>query len=356
MRDKEIFIIKKIKYKTIQEIIFLCFILLAILTVLIGFSRDYINYTIGAIKGPIFISEKEFENNTYIKNLEHKYIRVRLNEIFATGLVEIEQEINKTTKKVVSEKIKKIYWGCRIGNKLFIYSSADKEKKYEITGLAKKISLDLEKKIFKARTPKSFLPLIIENRKTNIGFWAGRVIILFVIFGISFLIIIGVKGLRHPEKDEIFDKLNNKEQILDLSKKVEEDLKEANVLFKHKNLMLTNNFMVLDSFMEFKIHPIADIIWVYKKVTKTKSLFITIDTEYDIIFVFCNGIIEAASISSSKHEEVYEEIVSLLSKKMPWIIFGYNKELSEKGLLFLNELVKLRKKEFLNRNISFEEN
>jgi len=351
MLTKDVFIIKKIKSKSIQTIIILALILSVILIILIIFSRDYINYTIGVIKGPVSITQKEIKIFADVKVLEGKYIKIKLDDIFPTGLVKVEQKVRKTDKKVISEKIIKIYWNCRIGDKFFIYSSPYDKKIYEITGLAKQISEDLRIELFKGKIPNNFLPLLIERRKTNVWFWTGRIIILFIIFGLLFLIYKETQGMRNPEKSKILYKLKSKEQIFKFSKEVEEDLKRENVLYKYKNLRLTNNFVVLDSFMEFRIHLIADIIWVYMEVTKEKSVLSKkdIDKEFKVIFIFSDGSTETVEISKNKYEEVYGEIVSLLAKKMPWIIFGYSEGLAylrENEFNSLLDLVSQRRKEF----------
>ena len=85
MSASNIFVFRKIRSKSIHAIIISTIILSAILVVLIVFSSDYINYTIGVLKGPSFIPQNEIQNFPNAIAIHDKYIRVKVDDIYTTN-------------------------------------------------------------------------------------------------------------------------------------------------------------------------------------------------------------------------------------------------------------------------------
>ncbi len=96
-------------------------------------------------------------------------------------------------------------------------------------------------------------------------------------------------------------------------------------LFKGRNgWKMTDRFLVRSSFFTFDLLRISDLLWAYKKVTKHSVNFIPTGKTYESV-LYCYG--GNAAIQSK--EKTTDTIMEFLSRRAPWAIFGYSKELEE---------------------------
>lgn len=231
-----------------------------------------------------------------------------------------------------------------MGSRLFIHSSPSGKKATEITGLAKRINDDIRDKVFDKFYPNGYIPLIIEKRKTGIGFWAGRFVLLLVISTLIFLIVSGINTINRYKKASLDPHAST--QLSKYSEQVIAELK--NVIFRYKGLKITKNLLIFDELLKFDIYTIDSLLWIYKRVKESKTLGISTDKEVEIVMLFNNGDIEELKLSRYKEEEITEEIFRIIGSRLPWVLMGYDESISEMSLQMIIRLVEIRKSKFMN--------
>jgi hypothetical protein len=93
---------------------------------------------------------------------------------------------------------------------------------------------------------------------------------------------------------------------------------------KYGNLELIGAWLVNKSLFSTWVSPVADMAWVYKKVTKHSVNFIPTGKSYSIIIYGRHRQHLEVSVSSEKKAN---ELLTDFSTRVPWAIYGYDKEL-----------------------------
>lgn len=88
-------------------------------------------------------------------------------------------------------------------------------------------------------------------------------------------------------------------------------------------VVLTNNWLFVQSFFSTKIINLDDLIWIYSKVTTHKRNFIETHKTHEIILNNRHGQSDSISMNSLEVEKVFFEIL----KRLPWLVAGYKDDL-----------------------------
>ena len=92
---------------------------------------------------------------------------------------------------------------------------------------------------------------------------------------------------------------------------------------KYGNLEVTGSWLVNRSLFSTWVSPVGDLAWVYKKVTKHSVNFIPTGKSYSIIIYGRHR----QHIEVSVTEKKANELLSDFATRVPWAIYGYDKEL-----------------------------
>jgi hypothetical protein len=93
---------------------------------------------------------------------------------------------------------------------------------------------------------------------------------------------------------------------------------------KYGKLEITGSWLVNKSLFSTWVSPVADLAWVYKKVTKHSVNFIPTGKSYSIIIYGRHRQHIEVSVPSEKKAN---ELLADFSGRVPWAIYGYDKEL-----------------------------
>lgn len=140
--------------------------------------------------------------------------------------------------------------------------------------------------------------------------------ISMILFGI-WLIYLGSSRLDNPESHPGIEKFNDNDVFIDLLCEELENKSETEKL--KNNIVLTPNFVVLDSFYHFTPYSVQEAVWTYIKQTQHSINFIPTGSSYSVILCFNNGK-EIEIKTTKKHSE---EILYKLINWAPFIISGY---------------------------------
>jgi hypothetical protein len=107
-----------------------------------------------------------------------------------------------------------------------------------------------------------------------------------------------------------------------ISSVIEQELLHAQKA-KYGDLQLTGSWMVQKNLFSTWASPVEDLAWVYKKVTKHSVNFIPTGKSYSIIILGRHR----QRIEVSMPEKRTNELLAELATRVPWAIYGYQKEL-----------------------------
>lgn len=92
-----------------------------------------------------------------------------------------------------------------------------------------------------------------------------------------------------------------------------------------KNMRIGQNYIIDSSSMVPKVIRLQDFIWAYMQVTKNKQYFVTVSTNYSVVFRGRNK--EMVSVLVKNKEEA-AQFLDLVHERYPGIILGYSDQLA----------------------------
>ena len=109
-----------------------------------------------------------------------------------------------------------------------------------------------------------------------------------------------------------------------LSSQIETELQPA-MTKTYGKLQITPQWMVRRKFFSTWISPVADLIWVYKKVTKHSVNFIPTGKTYAVVLVGRHR----QRTEEQMKEKTVNEMLGDLAARVPWAIFGFTQDLEK---------------------------
>jgi hypothetical protein len=109
-----------------------------------------------------------------------------------------------------------------------------------------------------------------------------------------------------------------------LSQQIEAELQPA-MIRKYGKLQMTQQWMVRRKLFSTWVSPIADLVWIYKKVTKHSVNFIPTGKTYSVILVGRHR----QRTEEQMKEKVVNEMLADLAARVPWALFGFDENLDK---------------------------
>ena len=106
-----------------------------------------------------------------------------------------------------------------------------------------------------------------------------------------------------------------------LASQIEQDQQMGKT--KYGKLLLTQAWLIRRNFFSTWVSPLADLAWVYKKVTKHYTNFIPTGKSYAAVIVGRHRQRIEVQMSQKKTDQFLAD----LATRVPWAIFGYSKEI-----------------------------
>ncbi len=109
-----------------------------------------------------------------------------------------------------------------------------------------------------------------------------------------------------------------------LSQQIEAEL-QPRMIRKYGKLQIAQQWMVRRKTFSTWVSPIADLVWVYKKVTKHSVNFIPTGKTYAVVLVGRHR----QRIEEQMKEKAVNEMLADLATRVPWVFFGFTKDLEK---------------------------
>jgi len=109
-----------------------------------------------------------------------------------------------------------------------------------------------------------------------------------------------------------------------LSQQIEAELQPA-MIRKYGKLQIAQQWMVRRKSFSTWVSPTADLVWVYKKVTKHSVNFIPTGKTYSVVLVGRHR----QRIEEQMKEKAVNEMLGDLTARVPWALFGFTQDLEK---------------------------
>jgi hypothetical protein len=109
-----------------------------------------------------------------------------------------------------------------------------------------------------------------------------------------------------------------------LSQQIEAEL-QTPMIRKYGKLQIAQQWMVRRNLYSTWVSPVADLVWVYKKVTKHSVNFIPTGKTYSVVLVGRHR----QRTEEQMKEKAVNEMLGDLAARVPWAIFGFTQDLEK---------------------------
>ena len=321
--------IAEVIYAKSRRRLYFGYSLLALAAIIFTYQHNYIA---NLISGPRSMNGVSLENELLSGNVKDININLQLppDSVYHAGYTHITQTINKNTNQVESETTDSEYYLTVIGRHVLVLEGMPNQlPSGNFEGVVVSLSTELQSKLAADfnNTPElkglsnSILPYALSNKgMTGLdAFWV-------FLFGIGLLCWGGFLTYRRTNDRE--DKKHYAYQIVSLAGYQSiDDLSNDFIQAEQAGTVeiggykLSNKFLFEDNFFSFKIYPLSQMYWAYKKVIKKSVNFIPTGKDYEIVMHFK----PEQTVSIKELEESINQHLLLLIHLCPGAKFGYTK-------------------------------
>jgi hypothetical protein len=301
---------------------------LLIIASLIAIIAVKYRYCANFVMGCQRVSNTELVGMTSPEQRWRNFVTVNGTKAASTGYRDLIDHVEGG--RVVSTEIKDEYFFLRVGEKLLLVKAEAGREQLEYSGeleaTTERVSIDLLRPLAEQQPELAaeVLPFTLNAADfRNDGYLIlGLVVPLFALAGWNCL-----KGLRRnaePQSAPIWKTLASYGNAEQLSQQIEAELQQAGIR-TYRKLQVTPQWMVRRRWFSTWVSPIADLVWVYKKVTKHSVNFIPTGKTYSVVLTGRHR----QRTEEQMKEKVVNELLTDLATRVPWVLFGFDKNLEQ---------------------------
>ena len=230
--------------------------------------------------------------------------------------------------RVVSTEIKDEYILLRVGDRILLVKAAPGKEKLEYSGelvaTTDRVKDDLLRPMAAedADLARAVLPFTLNAADYRSNGYTMLMIGLPILALALWNCLKAVRRSGEIQTSPVWKNLavyGNAEQ---LSQQIEAELQPA-MIRKYGKLQIAQQWMVRRKTFSTWVSPIADMVWIYKKVTKHSVNFIPTGKTYSVVLLGRHR----QRIEEQMKEKVVNEMVADLAARVPWAIFGFDQNL-----------------------------
>jgi hypothetical protein len=258
------------------------------------------------------------------------FVKVTGTKAVNTGYRDIVNHVEKSSGRIVSTDVKDEYIFLRAGEKLLLVKAlpgaAQLEYGGELVATSGPVNEDLLRPLA-AEQPDlagTVLPFTL-----NAADYRDNGYVMLIV-GLPLLALAGWncwKALRRSteiQSSPVWKNLAVHGNAEQLSQQIEAELQPA-MTRKYGKLQVTSQWMVRRKVFSTWVSPVADLVWVYKKVTKHSVNFIPTGKTYAVVLVGRHRQLTEEQMK----EKAVNEMLGDLATRVPWALFGFDQNLEQ---------------------------
>jgi hypothetical protein len=232
--------------------------------------------------------------------------------------------------RVVSTDIKDEYILLRVGEKILLVKAAAGKEKLEYSGelveTTEPVKSDLLGPLAKEQPGlvEQILPFTLNaaDYRSN-----GYVMLMVGLPLLALALWNCLKAMRRSaeiQTSPVWKHLAVYGDAEQLSQQIEAELQPA-MIRKYGKLQIAQQWMVRRKLFSTWVSPIADLMWIYKKVTKHSVNFIPTGKTYSVVLLGRHR----QRIEEQMKEKAVNEMLGDLTARVPWALFGFTQDLEK---------------------------
>ena len=258
------------------------------------------------------------------------FVKVSGTKSFNTGYRDIVEHVEKASGRVVSTDIKDEYILLRVAGNILLVKAPPGQGRLEYSGelvpTTDQVNSDLlaPLAVEQADVRAMVLPFTLNAADYRDNGYT------ILIVGLPFFALAAWNALKaarrssEPQLAPVWKNLaafGNAEQ---LSQQIEAELQPA-MLRTYGKLQISPQWMVRRKLFSTWVSPVADLVWVYKKVTKHSVNFIPTGKTYSVVLVGRHR----QRTEEQMKEKAVNELLGDLAGRVPWALFGFDQKLEQ---------------------------
>jgi len=315
---KSTFIERQIR-RTNRNLVLVNGILLAGLLAVVALNY---RYAINFIRGPKAISTEDLLAIQDPQQQPQFFVQVTGERLVSTGFREVERQVDESTKKIESETVQYDYKMLKIGKRWLLVKAPGSSVATNFSGALLKDSegANVIGQIEQAEPglKDQFLPFVLDTvNYRDDGYWAlgiGVPILLLVGWNLAKWITRTSDRSAHP----IIKKLRAYGEPEMLSIEIENEITQSPTAIGPA--VITRSWLFTPFFFGLKMARLADVVWIYKKVTKHSYNFIPTGKTYAALVWSRSG----ESVDISMKEKKTDELLQAIATRIPWVVAGFD--------------------------------
>ncbi len=299
-------------------------ILAIIILVIAGNYRYCANFVLGCQS----ISNPELAALASPEQRWRNFVSVSGTKSFNTGYRDVVNHMDGG--RVVSTEIKDEYIFLRAGEKILLVKADPGKEKLEYSGelvaTTDRVKEDLLRPLATedADLAREVLPFTLNAADYRSNGYTMLIIGLPLLALALWNCLKAMRRISEIQLSPVWKHVavyGNAEQ---LSQQIEAEL-QPGMIRKYGKLQIAQQWMVRRKTFSTWVSPIADLVWVYKKVTKHSVNFIPTGKTYAVVLVGRHR----QRIEEQMKEKAVNEMLADLAVRVPWILFGFTKDLEK---------------------------
>ena len=297
--------------------------MLAVLILIVAANYRYCaNFVLGSQS----ISNAELAGITSPEQRWRNFVSVSGTKSASTGYRDVVNHMDGD--RVTSSEIKDEYIFLRVGEKVLLVKAAPDKEKLEYSGelvaTTDQVKEDLLRPLAAedADLARAVLPFTLNTTDYRSNGYTMLMIGLPVLALALWNCLKAMRRISEIQTSPAWKHLavyGNAEQ---LSQQIEAELQPA-ITRKYGKLQIAQQWMVRRKMFSTWVSPIADLVWIYKKVTKHSVNFIPTGKTYSVVLVGRHR----QRIEEQMKEKAVNEMLADLTARVPWALFGFTQDL-----------------------------
>jgi hypothetical protein len=299
--------------------------MLAVLILIVAANYRYCaNFVLGSQS----VSNAELAGITSPEQRWRNFVSVSGTKSASTGYRDVVNHMDGG--RVASTEIKDEYIFLRVGEKVLLVKAAPGKEKLEYSGELVAISDQVKEDLLQplaaedADLARAVLPFTLNAADYRSNGYTMLMMGLPVLALALWNCLKATRRISEIQTSPVWKNLavyGNAEQ---LSHQIEAEMQPA-ITRKYGKLQIAQQWMVRRKTFSTWASPIADLVWVYKKVTKHSVNFIPTGKTYSVVLVGRHR----QRIEEQMKEKPVNEMLADLTTRIPWALFGFTQDLEK---------------------------
>ena len=295
----------------------------AVLVALLLSGKYYYNFCFG----PFQITEQTLTSLRNADQASHRFVVIPIENAIDYSVEEFETRRNGRERAVAT------YYSVMFGDKLLLVKAPPGHDEQQFSGYLENMSVYhrgqrevLDR--FVAHDPGSrgaYLPVMLDATDVRTPGWIGLAIGLPLFVLSAWNTKKALTRKSNPSAHPILISLEKYGSPVTITAAIDREI-NAGISRPTSSVFISPSWFLNARFFTLDAKPLAELVWVYKKVTKHSVNFIPTGKTY--ITVVWDRRRKSMEVSTGRSEQKTHRILEDLGARAPWLLIGYSEDLS----------------------------